>query len=344
MKLQARAIESFLRQPDPAIRAILVYGPDHGLVRERADSLGRTVLADLGDPFRVADLPAGRLVEDPVRLADEAAAQSLTGGRRLIRIRDADDRSQDSFARFLQTPPAGDSLVVVEAGDLGPRAPLRLLFEGSPIAAALPCYVDDETSLRRVLETRLRDAGLTAERDALAVLAECLVGDRLVAAREIEKLILYMGSSRTIRLVDVQAVVGDAAAIDLDEAAWSAAAGNPGGTDKTLRRLFGEGQSAVAILRLAQKHFQRLHWVSTQLARGVSLESAMAGLKPPVFYKRQAAFTAQVRRWTPAKLAEALDRLAETEAACKRTGAPDETLCARTLLGLATAAAAWSNR
>ena len=87
MKLAAARVEGFLRQPDPEIHAVLLYGPDAGLVRERAETLARGVCPDLHDPFRVAELSGGMLVSDPARLADEAAQISLMGGRRVVRVR-----------------------------------------------------------------------------------------------------------------------------------------------------------------------------------------------------------------------------------------------------------------
>ena len=90
MKLAPARVAAFLRRPDPAIRAILLYGPDAGLVRERADVLARSVCADLADPFRIADLNGAVLAADPARLADEAAQLSLIGGRRVVRVRAAD--------------------------------------------------------------------------------------------------------------------------------------------------------------------------------------------------------------------------------------------------------------
>ena len=122
MKLQGKAIEGFIARPDPKIRAVLVYGPDAGLVRDRADTLARSVVADLADPFRVAELGAKAVAGDPARLADEMAALSLTGGRRLIRLREADESTAAAFAALFAGAPAGDSLVVAEAGDLGARS------------------------------------------------------------------------------------------------------------------------------------------------------------------------------------------------------------------------------
>ncbi len=337
MKLQGRGIDAFLRAPDPKVRAVLVYGPDAGLVRERAERLGRLVVPDLGDPFRVSDLAARTIADEPGRLADELAAQSLIGGRRLVRIRDGDDSVATAFDRVLKAKDGvpGDALAVVEAGELGLRSRLRQLFEQVGVAAALPCYVEDEGRLGPILAERLSAAGFSIDRDALALLAANLVGDRMLAQRELEKLILYMGEARRITLDDASACIGDSASLDLGVPALAAASGDAAALDRAIGRLYAEGTNPIAILRAAQRHFQRLHLAAADVASGASPEAAMEGLRPPVFFRDKAVFAGQLRRWSLADLAAALARLTEAEAACKRTGAPDDVLCARALLTLA---------
>lgn len=350
MKLQGKAVDTFLSRPDPKVRAVLIYGPDAGLVRDRADTLARGVVPNLSDPFRVAELPIKAVAGDAARLIDEVSALSLVGGRRLIRLRDADDSVTASFSALFSVAPPGDSLVVVEAGDLGARSKLRVAFEGAAIGAALPCYVEDEAGLRRVMVELAAAQGLVLDPDAQEALAANLVGDRLVARGEIEKLALYMGatpggSGCRVGLEDVQAVIGDGASqLSLDDPAWAAGAGDFATLDKALARLFAEGTAAVAVLRAVQRHFQRLHWVQAEIAAGAAPDAAVGALKPPVFFKMKGAFQTQVRQWPPSALRTALERLTDAEAQCKRTNMPDETLCARTLFQLAAMARAQARR
>ena len=336
MKLQPKAIDGFLRSPDRKVRAVLLYGPDSGLVRDRAQTLGKTVVPDLSDPFRVAEFLGRAIADDPARLADEAAAISFTGGRRLIRVRDAEDNATAAFAAFLESPPPGDSLVVVESGDLSARSKLRLLFEGDDAAAAIPCYVEEEASLGRVIADILQGHGLTADPDVLSFLAANLVGDRMVARGEAEKLALYMGSEKRVRLEDAQACIGDSAALSMDEPVWAAAEGDFTTLDRSLARLFAEGTSPVPILRGAQRHFQRLQLLTAQVAAGKSPEAAVESLRPPVFFKLKTRLVRQARHWSPNHVRQALERLVDAEADCKRTNMPDETLCARVLFQLAS--------
>ena len=74
------------------------------------------------------------------------------------------------------------------------------------------------------------------------------------------------------------------------------------------------------------------------MAAGRAPDQAMKALRPPVFFKRTAAFRGQLAMWNAARLAGALDALTEAEIACKSTGIPSEAACRRALLAIAARA------
>ncbi|EKV32188.1 DNA polymerase III delta subunit [Caenispirillum salinarum AK4] len=338
MKLTGGRIEAFVARPDPKVRVVLVYGPDTGLVRERVDKLTRAVVDDPSDPFRVADLTAATLKEDPSRLADEAAAMALTGGRRVVRLRDAADAVTARVKPFIEDP-KGDSLVILQAGDLAKSSSLRKLCEGADIAAALPCYADEGAGLETVVRDTLGAAGLRTSADAMAFLLSHLGGDRQLTRAELEKLVLYKGAAGgEVTLEDAAACVGDSASLGLDDLSNAVADGDVAGTQRMLDRLFREGTNPVQILRMVQRHFQRLHLAVGAVEAGKSPEAAMKSLRPPVFFKVANRFQGQMRRWTVPLIGQALDLLLEAEIDCKSTGLPAEEMCARALMQVARAA------
>lgn len=337
MKVPPARVEAFLKAPDAAVRAVLVFGPDSGLVRERADRLAKSVVPDLSDPFRVCDMAAAALKDDPARLADEAAAISMIGGRRVVRIRDAGDAAAGVLKAFLADPP-GDALVVIEGGELGPRSTLRQLFENAGAGAALACYADEGGGLEAVILDSLRQHGQTPEPDALAYLADHLGGDRRLTRSELAKLSLYVGGPGRVRLEDAVACVGDTAALSLDDLAMATAEGDQPALLRILDRLYREGTAPVTILRSLARHFQRLHLAAGAIAQGKSLEQAMATLKPPVIFRAAPRFRSQLQRWPADRIATALELLVTAEMDCKTTGMPGEELCARALMQIARAA------
>ena len=341
MKLAAGQVDGFLRRPDPQIRAVLLFGPDAGLVRERADTLARAVCPDLHDPFRVAELTAATLTADPARLADEAAQISLMAGRRVVRLRDAGDQQAPLFARFLADMP-GDALIVAQAGELPTRSALRRAFEEAAHAAAIGCYPDNARDLAAVIRDTVAAHRIAISRDAVAFLVEHLGGDRLLTRAELEKLTLYAGAGGRIELADAQAVISDSAALSLDDAVLAAAEGDAPALDRALARVFQEGESAVAVVRALLRHLHRLHVLSTQLTGGGSIDNAIRNARPPIFFKQQDSWRRQLQRWTEPRLRDALDRAAEAEFRMKQTGLPAETLCREAMFAIAQMARAGS--
>jgi DNA polymerase III subunit delta len=339
VKLAAARITAFLQRPDPNVRAVLLYGPDAGLVRERGDALARTVAADLSDPFRVADLSPTVLAADPARLADEAAQLSLVGGRRVVRVRGAAEALARLFSGFLGDP-AGDALIVAEAGELSAGSALRRAFENAPSAVAIGCYPDNLRDRAAVIRDSLSEHRVTASRDAVQYLVEHLGGDRLATRSELEKLALYAGEGGRLELDDAQRSVGDGAALELDDAVMAAAEGDVARLDRVLDRVFQEGEAPVTVARAMLRHLHRLHALSARVAEGTAIAEVLRSARPPIFFKHQDSVRRQLRGWREAGLRAALDRLAQAEIDMKTTGLPAEALCRQAMLAVALAARA----
>lgn len=341
MILKGRDIDGFLAAPRPEVLAVLFYGPDAGRVSERAKGLVTKVAGDSEDPFAVVELNRREIAEDPRRLADELSAIPMSGGRPVVRLRDAGDDTAGHLADGI--PLEGDSgLLVVEAGDLPPRSALRKLFEGHDRAAAIACYLDDERSLPALIKSVLAESNLTATADALALLVRSMGADRLVTRQELDKLVHYMGGStdgdgnrREVALEDVRACVGDSAEVTLDDLAFAVAAGDMARLEMSLERAQSTGAQPVSLLRAVSRHFQRLHQAAAALAEGQPLEKAVSGVRPPVFWKLKSAFSGQVQAWGDVRLSAALVELTDCETDVKTGGAPQDLLVQRALLRLA---------
>jgi DNA polymerase-3 subunit delta len=293
------------------------------------------VAGDADDPFRVSEVTPEQLRDQPSLLVDEAAALTFGGGRRVVRLRAAGDAQTGAIASFLKS--AGGGLLIAESEELGPRSPLRQLFEAADNAASLPCYRDEGADLARFIAEELRGEGLQLANDARDYLSSALGGDRAITRREIEKLITYMGAAvgGRIELADALACVGDNTALSLDDLIFAIGSGDLASVERLTSRVLQEGTSPVTILRAGGRHFLRLHLLATAAGER---ERLMRSFRPPVFYKFVPVLEDQARRWAPARLHQALSRLTRAETDCKTTSAPAEALCRRALLEIATLA------
>lgn len=330
MKIDARAVQGFLKSPDPAVRVVLLFGPDQGMVAERGRQIGATVVDDINDPFAAVDLLEADLKDDLARLGDEARALSFGGGRRLVRVRGGGEIVAKALTLYLEEPGEG-SLVVVEAGELSPRAALRSICEKSRICAAIGCYADQGGGLAALIKTAFGDARIAADRDAVDLLTAQLAEDRGIVRSEIEKLVLYVGEGGRVDIPAVEACLTDAAAVSIDGLAFACGDGDAKSVDQLTRRALDEGVSEIALIRALQQHFLRLEWVV-----GQNGGDAVSRLRPPVFFKYKERFLRQTRRWTLASIRRAITALTEAEIACKSSDQPAALICSRAFLAIAS--------
>jgi DNA polymerase-3 subunit delta len=340
VKIEPRQVDAFLKKPDPKIRGVVIYGNDDGLIAERASALARTVCEDLKDPFRVVDIGGDILKGDPARLADEFGAMSLMGGRRVIRVRPAGEETTAALENLVEAT-AGDALIVIEGGNLTPRSGLRTLAETEACLAALPCYMDNEAALEGLVEGAARAQGLSVDSDALDWIVERLGGDRGQSRSEIDKLLLYKqgDGSKAVSLADALAVLGDTAAIGVDDVVAATFDGQLVALDRALDRVFAEGGNPVQLVRALQRHADQLHLVAGHVANGGNLEGAMFKARglPRGGPVRQ-RFERHLRAWPLGRLSSALQAILKAELECKSTGYPDEAIARRLCLALARSA------
>ena len=127
-------------------------------------------------------------------------------------------------------------------------------------------------------------------------------------------------------------------------ALFAAIVGDVAGTDRALELALAEGANGVGVLRIGLHHVRKLERARAAVTAGASPVEAAKAVRPPLFFKREAAFVQALGIWSETALADACTRLWEAERACKRTGAPVETICQNAILGLAQRGAAARRR
>jgi len=337
VKVTAGRAEHALAEFGPEIRAVLLFGPEIGLIADRSKALIARMIADPTDPFAVVAMTGAQIASDPAKLPDEVQSPSLLGGQRVIRVTEVADAAKTALEALIALPRVDECLVILEAGELATKSPLRTMAERADSVLAVGCYAEDERQREGTIRAQLQAAGKRADPDATAYLAQVLAGDRMMLRSEITKLLLYLGDQPEVTLADARAAIADDASADLDALIFAVGAGDPVVADRALTKLLASGMNAIPILRSLARHFQRLQSVVRLRMKGQPLEAAMKSLWPPVFFKVQGAFRAQVDAWSDTALSAAIDRLWQAELACKRRASLPNAVCATTVHALTMA-------
>lgn len=339
MKLAKRPeAERAVDRPDPTIRLYLFHGPDDAGSRALADRLA----AALGADAERIDLEPGQIARDPALLADEAAAQSLFGGSRHIRVRGAGDEIAAGIEALLEAPRAGNPVVVL-AGALRPTSRLLKLATASPQAIAFASYAPEGYEADRVAIAIAGAEGLRMEPDIARRLVAAAGGDRALIAREIEKLASYLDATPgTLRDVDHDAIdavgagTGDASPQGLVDAALTGALRVAAAE---LQALEASGLDAIPIVRAALRRVLQLAQLRADADRRGSVADAVAAAGKAIFWKEKAIVESELQRWDAASLATIVARLTELQGRLMAPGSAGEILAADEMLAIARAAA-----
>jgi DNA polymerase-3 subunit delta len=332
--LRGKEIDAFLARPDPGRPIILLYGPDAGLVRERADALLASAVDDPNDPFSLVRLDGDELSAEPSRLVDEALTVPLFGGRRAIRVR-AGSRNFASGVDTLAETSLKDCRIVIEAGDLRPESPLRKICERAKTAVAIGCYPDGERDLAKLIDDELRLANLRLAGDARAALMALLGGDRQASRNELRKLTLFAHGEGEVTLDHVMAVVADASEMKLDPIVDGAFAGRPDLVESEFAKAMVAGTYPGVIISAAQRQAAWLHKSALAVAEGTPVSTLLDGGFPRLHFSRKPMTETALRNFSAAKLVAIIEQLATAALDMRKQTSLAAAIAQRTLLSIA---------
>ena len=342
MLISRRAdVERFLAGPPGQVRAAIIHGKDRAGVRERADGLAKKLVARPDDPFDVALLTETDIDSDGARLGDELTAQSMMGGRRLVRVKLTGEKASvdralaDALKIHLDGGFNPDAFFLIEAGPLGRESGLRKVGEKAEGSAVIPCYEDEVGDVARLVRESLAKDKVSLNAEALELFVSRLPHERGVARQEIERLALYIGpgSSVTATAEDLKPYLGVEPESSLADAAQDAFGGKLAAAYAGLRRAAAEGEGGPSAVRAIGLHLGRLRRTLSLAKNGAGL--AEAAKSSGVFWKNEREFLRQARAWSLDHLDLLQPEVLEADRMCKTTGSPDGLIAERLALSIA---------
>ncbi|TVQ56390.1 MAG: DNA polymerase III subunit delta [Rhodobacteraceae bacterium] len=332
MKAKAAEIARFCAAPPSSAVGALIYGEDPSVVAARREALAHAVVGAQGEAeMRLERLAAPVLRRDPAALDTALRARGFFAGRRCVVLTEAADPDAPAVAEALADAAGPEAFLVVTAGSLAARSPLRRVFEEAKAAWALACYADPPRGAA-LREWYAAAGGGAAESEALAALEALGQASPPEAIRRlVETLALYkLGDPAPLSAADVAALAPLESDAVVDALVAAAADGRPAAA----RLGPAAPEAVVAALR---RHFRALHGVlATMEAERCAPEAAVAKQRPPVFWKAQKPLAAQARRWRLPQAEAALRLLHETEADLRGGGwLPKRAIAERALIRIA---------
>ena len=339
---KASNVDNFVAKPNKSIALILLYGPDQGLVSERADILSTKYGIQIDEaqqnnyPLNISRFDADDIASDPQKLADEAYAISMFGDAKLIRLKGTTRKNlQPALKPILHDPPP-NCWIIFEGGDLKRDSALRKLVEKSPGAMALPCFHDSAGALEQLIKEEITANNLEIDSETRHFLKSFLGDDRRASRNELKKLALYAHGEKTITRDQILALLGNVSSVDNDDVIDAACLGQIDFLQSRLDQLLDGGVAPDMLIWASLRHFQMLHQFRAMIDnKNTSVANIISGARPPLHFSRRDKITKSLQMWPLKKLDIALQRLdnAFYETRSKPTLA--HSIAATTLLAIA---------
>ncbi len=282
------------------------YGAEDYRIAEAIKYLTRQFLPDkqISTNFRRLD---GR----GVRCADlmtELSVFPMLGERQAFAVSDFQSYQPTEIERVLKLLQPADPNRIVILTSPSQRTPKKKSAFLKKMVAVTEMVEFGRLTPEQVaakVSTRLSQAGLNIEPDALSLLTGLLAGNRGALEMEVNKLVDYKQPGDTITSDDIEKMAAGYQAYTVFELADHVVSGDRLSVLSLIRRLLGEGSSATGLLFFLGQHF-------------VSLYLVKAG-KPLEPYRRRLEwrFRNQAGRYELGRLERILVMIAEADAALR---------------------------
>ena len=335
MKIAAREIKGLIEKPNTNFLAYLFYGSDNGLIEERAKKLASVYCSNLDDPFSVSKLIGKNVHSDTTLLADALKAMTLIGDLRIIFLSGRATELAAALKSNLEylNP---DCRLIITAKDTTTKHSIVTLCDKNPKIASVACYPDEERDLYKLVSNSFSDQIIDINSELIYYIVSKLSSDRAINRNEIEKLILYSLNSKSIDRNEIDTLLGDNTSQVIDKLSETVFNGLPEDLAPLLAKIKIESIQPIVIIRSFQSYLKTLVAVNAQIQTGVTLQSAVSNLRPPVYFKRKQSVIKHSSICNLARCMSLMERLLSLEKQCKTGTNPDPySLIGQSLLGIA---------
>lgn len=343
MKAKPYQIDALTQQIQKSYKGAVVFGTDTSVIQDTAEQIALKIVPSLSHDFNVVKISGNQLKEAPFLLSDEGNALSFLGERKLLLVRDADPYAAEALSLFLQQIKT-DAFCLIIAGNLSKSSSLRCLAEKETNILAVACYPDNEREIRHRVFLFFQENNIHVSPDDISLITAKLSDNRLQIKSELHKLLLYLGSRKTLKTEDIYSVLSDTLDANTDELCMAIADGSFEKSDTISRLLLQSGETPVSLIRNLMSYFNNILLGIDLIQKKHSKESILNQILKPHQFRLKDNLSHQLSIWTKESVLRVLQLLSETEIQTKTTAYNPELMLSRTILMIASAAKKNSSR
>ncbi len=286
-------------------KIFLFYGENEGLKKEFKE-----IIENEYPKLSILRFFQEEIIKNKKILTNEIFNNSLFEEKKIIFVEQANDKILDIVEEIIDK--IDDERVFIFSDTLDKRSKIRSYFEKSNITGVTACYPDNEISVRKIIEKKLKDfQGLTPQ--VVNMILQNTSLDRNKVNNEIEK-IQSCFKDKKIIFDQIESILNISENKDFSKLKDEALNGNKEKINRLLADTVFDTDNNVYYLNLINQRINKLYEIENlKTNKNANSELIISSLKPPVFWKDKPILAAQSKKWNKEKLQKALAKTYDVE-------------------------------
>ncbi len=301
-------------------KIVLFYGENLGLMDEFKKTLNNIYK-------NVIKFSQEEILQNKNVILNEVQHISLFEDNKIFFISNANDKIINIIEEL--HPIINENRIYLFTNILDKKSKLRREFENNKNLDIIPCYNDNEITIRKIILKKLRGfSGLTPE--VLNTLISNCSYDRIKLNNEIEKIKTFF-IEKSIQHNLLEELLNLKNNNDFETLRDNVLNGRQKETNNYLSSTVIETDKIPLYLNIINQRLNKLKEVSSMTKNG-NLSEAINRLKPPIFWKDKNIFFSQAKLWNLSSLNNAISKTYETEIKIKSMGDLNKNILIKKLL------------
>ena len=282
---------------------ILVYGENTGL----KDDLKKSIIANNNNK-EIIKLTQDDILRNNFLLDNEIMNLSLFNEKKIILI---DNITDKSFSVIEKNISQDNCIICLFSGTLEKRSKLRNLFEKEKTLGIIPCYEDNEITLRNYIKKNLKNIkGLNQEIINFIIDNSNKSRDRI--KNELNKITVYF-MEKQINILELRQLLNLDENDNYQRLRDTAILGDKKLLNDLISKTLINEQDNMIYIRGLLNQFIKLAEILEINKTTKNLTQAVESLKPKVFWKDKPTILGQANKWEIKKIKTTIDELTNAE-------------------------------
>ncbi len=301
---------------------VLFYGENIGLI----DDFKSSIKKFYKDQFEIINFTQEDILKNNNLLTKEVMNSSLFDKKKILFIQQSDDKLLKHFEELKSE--LNENKIYIFSSTLDKKSKLRNFFEKNSEVGIVPCYQDNEQSIKKIIFEKLKGyEGLSAINVNMIIENSGLERSKL--NNELEKIKLFF-NNKIIDTEKLEILLNIKINEDFNNLKDHALLGNKLKTNKLLSETIIDDEKMLFYLNSLNQRLNKIKEV--RQSSSTNIELSVNSLKPPIFWKDKPNFIDQTKKWTNKKIIEILDLTYKLEVQIKSNSIANKKILLKKLM------------